>query len=70
MLTQIIESITGAFSQLMTSMTGAISSGFNALIYANPETQELSALAEFSLVFLGLGLAVGLVWAVVRIIRQ
>lgn len=70
MLTQIIENITGAFSQLMTAMTGAIGSGFNALIYADPSTKELSALAEFSLVFLGLGLAVGLVWAVVRIIRR
>lgn len=70
MITQIVEIITGAFTGLMTAVTGAIGTGFNALIYSDPSTKELSALAEFGFVFLGIGAAFGVVWLVVRLIRR
>jgi hypothetical protein len=68
MLTEIISNITGAFSELMTSMTSAIGDGFSALLLT--DDGKLSNLAQFGLVFIGVGLAIGLVWFVVGLIRK
>lgn len=68
MLTQIIENIVGAFTDIMTSMTGAIGQGFEALVLTSDG--QLTPLASFGLVFIGLGLAVGLVWYVCGLIKK
>ena len=72
MLTQIISNITGAFTEIMSSMTSAIASGFDSLIWTETAegVRELSSVAQFGLCFIGLGLAVGLVWFVVGLIRK
>lgn len=68
MLTEIISNITGAFTSIMTSMTSAIGQGFEALLLTAEGT--LTPLASFGLVFIGLGLAVGLVWYVCGLIKK
>ena len=71
MLTEIISNITGSFSELMTNMISALSSGFDALVWTTNESgaKELSSLATYGLVFIGIGLAVGLVWFVTGLIK-
>ena len=71
MITNIIESITGAFGSLMTSMISTLTDGFDALVWTTNAdgARELSSLASYGLCFIGVGLAVGLVWFVIGLLK-
>ena len=71
MITEIISSITGAFSSLMTGMIDALTNGFDALVWTTNAdgARELSSLATYGLCFIGVGLALALVWYVIGLVK-
>lgn len=61
-MSEIVTTITGAFSAFVTGIGGSIVSAFNSIMFEGTgDTRRLSALATWSLVFLGVSLALGLV---------
>ncbi|MGM9645947.1 MAG: hypothetical protein ACI3XS_04605 [Eubacteriales bacterium] len=67
---EIITAITSSFSGIITGLTTAIKDGVTGLLFDTVgEQQVLSSFAKFGFTILGLGIAVGVVWTVVRLIR-
>jgi hypothetical protein len=71
MLTKIIETFTGGFTQMISASIDAIKSGFASFLWEDPtaDVLELSSVAEWSLVFVGIGAAIGIVKLVMHIVR-
>lgn len=68
----IVSKIFTGFTQTITNLAKGIKDAFVNLIYEDPtaETKVLSTFAEFGLVFLGISIAIGLVYTTTRIIRN
>ena len=68
----IVQQIFSGFTETITNFATGIKDAFMQMIYTDPaaETKTLSALAEFGFVFLGISLAIGLVYGAVRLIRR
>ena len=68
---EIITSITDAFSGIITGLSDAIKSAVSALIFdTNGNTQTISNFAKFAFTLMGLGMAVGVVYLIVRWVRS
>lgn len=68
-MAEIITSITGAFSGIITGLTEAIRDSVQGLLFEG-DTQNLSGFAKFAFTLMGLGMAVGVVYLIVRWIRN
>lgn len=66
-MANIVTTITEAFTSWISGITGGISSAFESLMI---DTNGLTALGTFFLTFFGIGVASGLVYLVLRIIRR
>ncbi len=71
-MTDIVTKIFSGFSTTITSFAKGIKDAFLNILYEDPtaETKVLSSVAEFGLVFLGISLAIGLVYTATRLIRR
>lgn len=71
MISKIIEVFTGGFTEMISKSVEAIKNGFANFLWVDPnaEVLELSTLAEWSLVFLGIGASIGLVKLIMHIVR-
>lgn len=70
-MNEIITSITNAFSGIVTGLTGAIRDAVQGLLFeTNGDTQTLSGFAKFAFTLMGLGMAVGVVYLIVRWVRS
>lgn len=69
---EIIETIVGSFTGIITGFTSGITEGFSQLIYTTTTEGDkvLSDFAKFGFVFIGLGMAVGIVYFIVKLIRR
>lgn len=67
----IVQKIFTGFSQTITNLAGGIKEAFLNILYENPEaeTKVLSSVAEFGLVFLGISMAIGLVYGAIRMVK-
>ena len=66
-MANIVSTITGAFSEWISGITGGIGDAFSALFIAE---SGLTPLGTFLLTFFGIGVASGLVYLVLRMIRK
>ena len=68
----IITQIFQGFTDTITNLAQGIKDAFVNIIYVDPtaETKVLSDLAQFGFLFLGISLAIGLVYGAVRLIRR
>ena len=67
----IVQKIFTGFTQTITNLASGIKDAFLNILYENPEaeTKVLSSVAEFGLVFLGISMAIGLVYGAIRMVR-
>lgn len=68
-MAEIITSITSAFQGIVTGLTEAIRSAVEGLLF-DGEGTTLSGFAKFAFTLMGLGMAVGVVYLIVRWIRN
>lgn len=68
-MVEIIEAITSQFSGIITGLTGAIRDAVQGLLFEG-ETNTLSGFAKFAFTLMGLGMAVGVVYLIVRWVRS
>ena len=70
-MSDIITSITSSFTSIITSLTSAIKEGVTGLLFDTVgENQVLSDFAKFGFTLLGLGIAIGVVWTIFKLIRH
>ena len=71
-MTDIVSKIFTGFTTTITNLASGIKTAFMNILYENPdaETKVLSSLAEFGLVFLGISIAIGLVYGAIRMVRN
>lgn len=68
---EIITSITGAFSGIITGLTSAIRDAVSNLLFDNTGSEQtLSDFAKFAFTLMGLGMAIGVVYLIVRWVRN
>lgn len=67
----IVSKIFTGFTQTITNLASGVKDAFVNILYENPEaeTKVLSSVAEFGLVFLGISMAIGLVYGAIRLVR-
>lgn len=67
----IVSKIFTGFTQTITNLASGVKDAFVNVLYENPEaeTKVLSSVAEFGLVFLGISMAIGLVYGAIRLVR-
>ena len=67
----IVAKIFTGFTQTITNLATGIKDAFLNILYENPEaeTKVLSSVAEFGLVFLGISMAIGLVYGAIRMVK-
>ena len=67
----IVAKIFTGFTQTITNLASGVKDAFVNILYENPEaeTKVLSSVAEFGLVFLGISMAIGLVYGAIRLVR-
>lgn len=67
----IVQKIFTGFSQTITNLASGIKDAFLNILYENPEaeTKVLSSVAEFGLVFLGISMAIGLVYGAISMVK-
>lgn len=67
----IVSKIFTGFTDTITNLAGGVKSAFVNILYENPEaeTKVLSSVAEFGLVFLGISMAIGLVYGAIRLVK-
>lgn len=67
----IVQKIFTGFTQTITNLATGIKDAFLNILYENPEaeTKVLSSVAEFGLVFLGISMAIGLVYGAIRMVK-
>ena len=71
-MTDIIKNIFSGFSETIKGLAGGIKDAFLNILYVDPSASEkvLSDVAQFGFLFLGLSMAIGLVYVAVRLIRR
>ncbi len=71
-MTDIIKNIFSGFSETIKGLAGGIKDAFLNILYVDPSASEkvLSDVAQFGFLFLGLSMAIGLVYGAVRLIRR
>lgn len=69
---EIVTQIFQGFTDTIRNLAQGIKDAFVNIIYVDPtaETKVLSDLAQFGFLFLGISLAIGLVYGAVRLIRR
>ena len=67
----IVSKIFTGFTQTITNLASGVKDAFVNILYENPEaeTKVLSSVAEFGLVFLGISMAIGLVYGAIRLVK-
>ena len=67
----IVSKIFTGFTDTITNLASGVKSAFVNILYENPEaeTKVLSSVAEFGLVFLGISMAIGLVYGAIRLVK-
>lgn len=68
-MNEIITSITSAFGGIVTGLTTAIRDAVQGLLFEG-EGNTLSGFAKFAFTLMGLGMAVGVVYLIVRWVRS
>ena len=70
-MNDIITTIVEGFQGIITGFTGGITSGVSSLLFEGTgESRVLTDFAKFGFTFLGLGMAVGIVYFIVRMVRH
>lgn len=71
-MADIVSKIFTGFTTTITNLASGIKTAFLNILYENPdaETKVLSSVAEFGLVFLGISMAIGLVYGAIRMVRN
>lgn len=72
-ITTLIEAITTGITALITPIVTAVHEGFLAFLYgdtAGTESQVVSDLAIFLMVFFGVSIGVGLVWLAISLFKR
>jgi len=69
---EIVTTIFSSFVSVITNIATGIKSAFDTILWVDPAapTKELSDIAKFGFIFLGVSLAIGIVYAAVRLIRR
>lgn len=67
----IVSKIFTGFTDTITNLASGVKNAFVNILYENPEaeTKVLSSVAEFGLVFLGISMAIGLVYGAIRLVK-
>lgn len=67
----IVSKIFTGFTDTITNLASGVKSAFVNILYENPEAEikVLSSVAEFGLVFLGISMAIGLVYGAIRLVK-
>lgn len=67
----IVTKIFSGFTETITNLASGIKSAFLNILYEDPaaSSKVLSSVAEFGLVFMGISLAIGLVYGAVRLVK-
>ncbi len=71
-MADIVSKIFTGFTTTITNLASGIKTAFLNILYEDPEasTKVLSSVAEFGLVFLGISMAIGLVYGAIRMVRN
>lgn len=71
-MTDLISTLFSSFSEAMKGMGDGIKNAFLNVLYADPSASQLvvSDFAKFVFLTAGLGMAIGLVYGAVRLIRR
>lgn len=71
-MADIVSKIFTGFTTTITNLASGVKTAFLNILYENPEaeTKVLSSVAEFGLVFLGISMAIGLVYGAIRMVRN
>ena len=71
MLSKIIETFTGGFTDMLSASINAIKDGFANFLWEDPAASEkvLSSVAQYTLIFVGIGAAIGLAKLVMHLVR-
>lgn len=68
---EIITSITDAFSGIISGLSDAIKNAVTTLLYdSEGSSTSLSTFAKFAFTLMGLGMAIGVVYLIVRWVRS
>ena len=67
----IVSKIFTGFTDTITNLASGVKNAFVNILYENPEAEAkvLSSVAEFGLVFLGISMAIGLVYGAIRLVK-
>ncbi len=70
-MSDIVSKIFSGFTDTITNLASGIKSAFVNILYEDPSASSkvLSSVAEFGLVFMGISLAIGLVYGAIRLVR-
>lgn len=70
-MSDIVSKIFSGFTDTITNLAGGIKTAFLNILYEDPtaSAKVLSSVAEFGLVFMGISLAIGLVYGAIRLVR-
>lgn len=70
-MTQVVTNIFSGFSETISGLAGGFKEGFTNLFYVDPSATELvvSDLAQFGFIMLGVGMAIGIVYGLLRLIK-
>lgn len=68
---QVVTSMFSGFSTCIKGMAGGLKDGFLNLFYVDPTAEQLvvSDLAQFGFIMLGVGMAIGIVYGLLRLIK-
>ena len=72
MFTELVSEIFGSFTVVIEKLAGGLKSAFTNLIYVDPaaEVLEMSPLVTFTFVMLGVGLATGILYKILGLIKR
>lgn len=70
-MNEVITSMFSGFGETIKGMAGGFKDGFMNLFYVDPKASELvvSDLAQFGFILLGVGMAIGIVYGLLRLIK-
>ena len=68
----LIQNIFASFTSVISGLTGGIKSAFSHFIYEDPaaETLQVSGIAQFIFIMLGVSMAIGLVYFIMRLVKK
>ena len=67
-ITQVVDIVTGVFTGILGNMSTGVVDLFEGLLYA--ADGSLTAFAQFAFLIVGLGLATGIFYTLVRVIKR